>query len=199
MLDKITEVLTTPWYLYMDDYFESESLGVAFVLVLLAVSLVALWLWWDSYDFFDFMGATALLLAFMFISPLVLLAYLGAKGLAFAATWARTRSPREVEMWFRRYRHALRPHRLAPQPLTKRDLDAIAAIKIDTEITEAERDANIEEYLQSGQREEALRYVRDMLHVAKSMRDAKAVARYENYYLALRLGPPVSGTRRRQP
>ncbi len=32
-----------------------------------------------------------------------------------------------------------------------------------------------------------------MLHVARSMKDKKAIARYEKYHLAVRLGRPVSG------
>lgn len=196
MTGKILEVLTTPWYLYMEDYFDSEVLGVAFMFILLAISLMAFWLWWDSYDFFDFPGATALMLAFMLISPLVLLAYIGARWLAYLATWLRTRVPLADEQWFRRYRHVLRHHRLQPKPLTRRELQAIDSIKIDTEITEAERDSHVDEYLSSGHREEAIGYIRDMLHVARSMKDKKAIARYEKYYLTVRLGRPVSGQSR---
>jgi hypothetical protein len=111
--------------------------------------------------------------------------------LANAATWIRTRASRADEFWFWQYRHHMRHHRVTPKPLTKRELDAIGAIRIDTDITEEEKDSNVEGYLLSGQRDEALKYVRDMLHVARSMRDKKAVARYEKYFLAIRLGKPV--------
>ena len=60
------------------------------------------------------------------------------------------------------------------------------------DITDEEKDSNVEKYLLSGQRDQAITYVRDMLHVAKSMRDKKAIARYEKYFLVLRLGKPVS-------
>jgi hypothetical protein len=195
MLQEIIDFLVQPWYLYFRDAFESDTAGVVFVAVLLALGLAGLWLWWDSFDFFDMVGAIALLTAFLLISPLILVAYLGAKALAWAATWVTTRSSLADERWFRRYRHVMRHRRLDTRALTKKDYEAIAAIRIDTEITEAEKDRNVEEYLQSGQRDEAIAYVKDMIHVARSMGDKKAIARYEKYYLSLRLGRPVSGHR----
>lgn len=190
--DEILEFLLKPWYIYIQDKFDSDIIGLVFMLVLIVLGLGALWLWWDSFDFFDFMGATALMLAFLLISPLVLFAYIGARMLANAITWARTRVSRADEFWFWQFRYHMRHHRAAPRPLTKKDMETISAIKIDTDIAEDEKDSNVERFLLSGQRDEAINYVREMLHVAKSMRDKQAVARYEKYFLVLRLGKPVS-------
>lgn len=194
--DEILECILTPWYIYIPEKFDMDVVGLAFMCALIVLSLGALWLWWDSFDFFDFMGATALMLTFLLISPLVLLAYIGARMLANAVTWARTRVSRADEFWFWQYRHHMRHHRATPRPLTKRDLETISAIKIDTDITDDEKDTNVERFLLSGQRDQAIKYVRDMLHVAKSMRDKQAIARYEKYFLVLRLGKPVSGQSR---
>ena len=63
MKQEIIDFLTQPWYIYFRDAFESDTAGVVFVVILLGLGLVGLWLWWDSYDFFDMVGAIALLMA----------------------------------------------------------------------------------------------------------------------------------------
>ena len=190
--DEILQLILEPWYIYIQEKYDVDTVGLVFMCVLIVLGLGALWLWLDAFDFFDFMGATALALTFILISPLVLFAYIGARMLANAITWARTRVSRADEFWFWQYRHHMRHHRAAPRPLTKRDMETISAIKIDTDIAEDEKDSNVERFLLSGQRDEAINYVREMLHVAKSMRDKQAVARYEKYFLVLRLGKPAS-------
>ena len=49
-------------------------------------------------------------------------------------------------------------------------------------------DPNIEEMVKSGRKDDAIEYVRDILKVAQSMKDRRAVKRYEKYLLILRLG-----------
>lgn len=193
MLDTVVQLLTRPWYLYFRDAFESDTAGMVFVLVLLAMGILGLILWWDSYDFFDFSGAMAILLAFLLISPLILVGYVAAKMLAWIATYISTRVSFADEKWFYRYRQVMRHRRIDPKPLSQKDYAAISALKIDTEISDAEKDSNVEDYLMRGLRDEAIKYVRDMLTVARSMADKKAIARYEKYFLNLRLARPSAG------
>jgi|GEM_PF-1796084 len=186
---QVPELLKRPWFTFLEDWLSTEEAGVVLIIALLVVGGLGFWLWWDSYDFFDFLGALALLLAFLLISPLVLFAYLGAKFLAFAVTWARTRPPWEQERWFRRWGVlALRHRSPRPRPLSRRDYQALMDIKIDDELTPEEVDPNIEEMVKSGRKDDAIEYARDILRVAQSMKDQRAVKRYEKYLLILRLG-----------
>jgi len=100
---QVPEWLRRPWFTFLQQDLETERAAFLLVFVLMIIGLVGFWLWWDSYDFFDFLGALALLLTFLIISPLVLFAYIGAKFLAFAVTWARTRPTAAQERWFRRW------------------------------------------------------------------------------------------------
>jgi len=186
---QIPEWLKRPWFTFLQDRCTTEQAGVFLIIALLVLGGIGFWLWWDSYDFFDFLGALALLLAFLIISPLVLVAYLGAKFLAFAVTWTRTRAPLAEERWFRRWgSQSLRHRRREPRPLTRKDYQALVDIKIDDELTPEEVDPNIEEMVKSGRKDDAIEYAKDILRVAQSMKDARAIKRYEKYLLILRLG-----------
>lgn len=186
---QVPEWLKRPWFSFLNQAMETEEAAVVLIFALIVIGLLGFWLWWDSYDFFDFLGALALLLAFLIISPLVLFAYLGAKFLAFGVTWARTRPTLAQERWFRRWGVlAMRHRRPAPRPLSRKDYQALIDIKIDDELSPEEVDPNIEEMVKSGRKDDAIEYVRDILKVAQSMKDNRAVKRYEKYLLILRLG-----------
>ena len=82
----------------------------------------------------------------------------------------------------------MRHRRREPRPLSRSDYQALIHIKIDDELAPEEVDPNIEEMVKAGRKDDAVEYAKDILKVAQSMRDARAVKRYEKYLLILRLG-----------
>jgi hypothetical protein len=188
ILDYAAQIVFVPWYVLIHKLFSEDEAGIAFVIVGLVLVMISLWFWWDACEYFDYFGAGALVIAFIIVGPTVLLGYIAAKALANLTTLIRCRPRKEDEWWYWRYRHHLRQHRIETKPLTRKELDAIGNIRIDTTISEEEKDRNIEEYLMSGRRDEAIKYTKEMLTVAKSMRDNKAAQRYEKYLLAIMSG-----------
>ncbi len=185
----LPEWLKRPWFTFLDEYMEFEYTGTYLILILIVLGLTGFWLWWDSYDFFDFLGALALLVAYLLISPLILLAYIGAKAMAFAGTWLSTRVPVTEERWFKRWAtQAMRHKRLLTRGLTAKDREVIMHLRIDDQLSPEEIDPRVEELVSSGRKDEAIKYVKDVLLVARSMNDKRAIKRYEKYLLILRLG-----------
>jgi len=154
-----------------------------------AILAAGLWMFSDAYDRLGLFAAVAWGIGFVFFPPIVIVYFL-LLHLAGFSGWLHTRASREDEAWFKKHAPALRTHREDDvKPLTREELMEVAKLKLPEKMEEHELDERIEELLQAGRLRDATTYARDMLEMARELKDATQVKRYEKYVFLLELGP----------
>ncbi len=151
--------------------------------------VAALWMFFDAYDRMGLFGAALWAIGFYLFPPIIIVYWLmlHATGLAAAR---RARVSREKEAWFKKYAPAMRTHREDNvKPPSRAELEAVARLRLPEKIEEHELDERIEELVKAGKHKDAVAYARDMLEMARELKDSAQVRRYEKYVFLLELGP----------
>ncbi len=166
---------------------ESPGIPIWLYLAVAIYLIVGFWLIWDSSNRMGNWLGLVITLVYAFI-PFIVVIYVILLLTGTLSSHVKTRVSREDEDWFERYSPVLR-HRRAEEPPSKKDLLEISRLKIEDQISDAERNDRIEELLSAGKRDDAIALAEDLLKIAREYNDKKNIKRYEKYLLVLRLGP----------
>jgi len=167
--------------------------GSAFIWTIFIFGLVLLiagvWMFADAWDRMGLTAAIAWAVGFLFFPPIVFVYFL-MLGIGTLSGSFHTRVAREDEQWFGKYASSMRTHREDHvRPLTRKELDEIRNLRLPERVEDFELDDRIEEFLKAGRHKEAVAYAKEMLEMARELKDASQIRRYEKYVFLLQLGP----------